>query len=184
MATGWTQRLASAPHALAIAGTVLAAAALGQVVAQALITAVRSGQTAPGSTAGEAVSLCLLALATTVPLIFLRPAAAAATITAASTVSLAVFGVLTVAGLAAQVLASYRLGREGVPGTAGWPGATGGTALPSWPVGWPYPSSCSRSTVAAEYRPSCWPCLSRRRPGPGSPSGHAARLRGRPPPVR
>ena len=35
MATGWTQRLASAPHALAIAGTVLALAALGQAVAQA-----------------------------------------------------------------------------------------------------------------------------------------------------
>ncbi len=122
MATGWTQRLASAPRAPAIAGTVLAAAALGQVVAQALITAVRSGQTAPGSTAGEAVSLCLLALATTVPLIFLRPAAAAATITAASTVSLAVFGALTVAGLAAQVLASYRLGYEGVSGDDGLAG--------------------------------------------------------------
>ncbi len=122
MATGWTQRLASAPRAPAIAGTVLAAAALGQVVAQALITAVRSGQTTPGSTAGEAVSLCLLALATTVPLIFLRPAAAAATITAASTVSLAVFGALTVAGLAAQVLASYRLGYEGVSGDDGLAG--------------------------------------------------------------
>ena len=122
MATGWTQRLASAPHALAIAGTVLAAAALGQVVAQALMTAVRSGQTAPGSTAGEAVSLCLLALAITVPLIFLRPAAAAATITAASTVSLAVFGALIVAGLAAQVLASYRLGYEGVSGDDGLAG--------------------------------------------------------------
>ena len=65
--------------------------------------------------------LCLLALATTVPLIFLRPAAAAVAITAASTVSLTVFGsgALTVGGLAAQVLASYRLGRAGVPGGAG-----------------------------------------------------------------
>ena len=117
MATGWTQRLASAPHALAIAGTVLALAALGQAVAQGvMLTAARAGQAAPGSNAGEAVSLCLLALAITVPLIFLPPVAAAAAITAASTVSLAVFGsgALTVAGLAAQVLASYRLGYEGV----------------------------------------------------------------------
>jgi signal transduction histidine kinase len=121
MATGWTQRLASAPRGPAIAGTVLALAALGQAVAQAMtLTAVRAGQTAPGS-AGEAVSLCLLALAVTVPLIFLRPAAAAGAITAASTVSLTVFGsgALTVAGLAAQVLASYRLGYEGVPRDAG-----------------------------------------------------------------
>jgi len=117
MATGWTRRLASAPHALAIAGMVLALAALGQAVAQVMIlTAVRAGQTAPGSNAGQALSLCLLALAVTVPLIFLRPVAAAAAITAASTVSLTVFGsaALTVAGLAAQVLASYRLGHEGV----------------------------------------------------------------------
>ncbi|HEX3922265.1 MAG TPA: sensor histidine kinase [Streptosporangiaceae bacterium] len=122
MATGWTQRLASAPHALAIAGTVLALAALGQAAAQAtMVTAVHAGHTAPGRTPGDAVSLCLLALAVTVPLIFLRPAAAAAAITAASTVSLAVFGsgALTVAGLAAQVIASYRLGYQGVSGDAG-----------------------------------------------------------------
>jgi hypothetical protein len=75
MATEWTQRLASAPHAPALAGTVLALVALGQAVAQAvMLTAVRVGQTAPGSNAGEGVSLCLLALAITVPLIFLaRP---------------------------------------------------------------------------------------------------------------
>jgi len=125
MATGRTQRLASAPHALAIAGTVLALAALGQAAAQAvMLTAVRGGQTVPASTAGEAVSLCLLALAITVPLIFLRPAAAAAAITAASTVSLTVFGsgALTVAGLAAQVLASYRVGYDGVTRDAGLAG--------------------------------------------------------------
>ncbi len=116
MATGWTQRLASAPHALAIAGTVLALAALGQAAAAAWPVAVHAGHTAPGRTPGEAVSLCLLALAVTVPLIFLRPAAAAVAITAASTVALAVFGSggLTVAGIAAQVLASYRLGHQGV----------------------------------------------------------------------
>jgi signal transduction histidine kinase len=124
MATGWTQRLASAPHALAIAGTALALAALGQAVAQAMTLTAARGQTAPASTVGEAVSLCLLALAGTVPLIFLRPAAAAAAITAASIVSLTVFGsgALTVAGVVAQVLASYRLGYEGVSGDAGLAG--------------------------------------------------------------
>jgi signal transduction histidine kinase len=117
MATGWTQRLASAPHALPITGTVLAVAALGQTVAQAMtLTAARASHTALGSSTGEAVSLGLLALAITVPLVFLRPVAAAVVITAASTVSLAVFGsgTLTVAGVVAQVLASYRLGYEGV----------------------------------------------------------------------
>jgi signal transduction histidine kinase len=122
MATGWTQRLASAPNAPAIAGTVLALAALGQAVAHATtLTAAQADRTSAGSTAVEAVSLCLLALAVTVPLIFLRPAAAAVTSTAASTVSLAVLssGSLTVAGLAAQVLASYRLGYYGVSRDAG-----------------------------------------------------------------
>ncbi len=125
MATGWAQRIAAAPRSLTTVGVVLALAALGQAVAQALTpTAVQAGQTAPGSTAIEAVSLCLLALATTVPLIFLRPAAAATAITAASTVSLTVFGsgAPTVAGLTAQVLASYRLGYEGVSSGAGLAG--------------------------------------------------------------
>jgi signal transduction histidine kinase len=108
----------------------LALAAIGQVIARAVIT--RSGapaithavQTAPAGTAGEAalraVMLCLLALASTVPLIFLRPAAALTAITAASVVSLTAFGpsALTAAGLVAQVLASYRLGRAGVPGAS------------------------------------------------------------------
>jgi signal transduction histidine kinase len=115
MATGWTQRIASGPHALAIAGTMLALAALGQAMAQAImLIAARGGLTGAGSPIGDAASLCLLALAVTVPLIFLPPVAAAVAITAASTVSLTVFGALTVAGLAAQVLASYRLGYEDV----------------------------------------------------------------------
>ena len=126
MATGWTQRIATASHSVTVVGVVLAVAALGQAIARAVTLATaHTAQAAPVSTAGEAalyaVPLCLLALATTVPLIFLRPAAAAVAITAASTVSLTVFGsgALTVGGLAAQVLAGYRLGRAGVPGGAG-----------------------------------------------------------------
>ena len=126
MATGWTQRIAAAPHSLTTVGVVLALAAFGQAIARAatLATAHTVQATSAGTAADAAlyaVPLCLLALATTVPLIFLRPAAAGIAITAASTVSLTVFGsgALTVGGLAAQVLASYRLGRAGVPGGAG-----------------------------------------------------------------
>jgi signal transduction histidine kinase len=118
MATGRTQRLAVASHVPAIAGTVLTLAALGQAAAQAAAPGtVHASQSLPG----KAVLLCLLAVVGTAPLIFLRPEAAAVTITAASTVLLAVSGsgALTVAGIAAQVLASYRLGYEGVPGDAG-----------------------------------------------------------------
>ena len=57
--------------------------------------------------------LCLLALGSTLPLAFLRPAAAAVAITAASAASLAIFGILPIAGLAAQLIAAYRLGRNG-----------------------------------------------------------------------
>jgi signal transduction histidine kinase len=70
-----------------------------------------------------AVPLCLLALAATVPLIFLRPPAAAVFITAASVLSLAAFGLVTVSdvtpgwvtagGVAAQLIAIYRLGAAG-----------------------------------------------------------------------
>jgi signal transduction histidine kinase len=126
MATGRTQRLASAPHALAIAGAVLALAALGQAIARAA-TLATAGQ------ASLAAPLCLLALATAVPLIFMRPVMAAVAIAAASTVSLTAFGsgALTAAGLAAQVLASYRLGYAGVSWGAG---RAGGDRRDSTPV--------------------------------------------------
>ncbi len=123
MATGWTQRITAAPHSLTTVGVVLGLAALGQAIARAATAP--TVQAASAGTAAEAalyaVPLCLLALATTVPLIFLRPPAAGVAITAASTVSLTVFGsgALTVGGFAAQVLASYRLGRAGVPVGAG-----------------------------------------------------------------
>jgi signal transduction histidine kinase len=60
--------------------------------------------------------LCLLCLLGTLPLAFLRPAAAAVTVSAASVLSLVGFQMLTVAGLAAQLIALYRLGRGGPDG--------------------------------------------------------------------
>jgi signal transduction histidine kinase len=67
---------------------------------------------APGPTR---LALVLAALATTVPLglLWARPALAAPAVTAAAVVSLAAFHTLTVAGLAAQLVALYRLGRHG-----------------------------------------------------------------------
>ncbi len=56
----------------------------------------------------------LVALGSTLPLA-LRPVVAAAAVTAASVTSLAAFGVLTIAGLAAQLIVVYRLGRRGSP---------------------------------------------------------------------
>ncbi|MFJ2261190.1 sensor histidine kinase [Streptomyces sp. NPDC087844] len=55
----------------------------------------------------------LLCLSTALPLAFLRPLAAGVTVTAASMGSLLIFETLTLAGLAAQLVAQYRLGRSG-----------------------------------------------------------------------
>jgi len=85
-----------------VAGALLGLAAGAESVAWA-VEAGLSGQ--------ATLALCLLSLATTVPLAFLRPAAAAVAISAMCVLSLAVFQTLTVAGLGAQVIAGYRLGR-------------------------------------------------------------------------
>ena len=121
MATGRTRRrIAGSPSALALAGALLALAAFGQAIAQGLSHTVNA--TDVGGSAPYTVALGLLALAGTVPLIFLRPVAAAVAITAASVLALIAFGQPTVAGLIAQVIASYRLGWTagfGRPGPAG-----------------------------------------------------------------
>ncbi len=118
MATGRTRRRsAGLPSALALAGALLALAAFGQAIAQGLSHTVNA--TDIGGSAPYTVALGLLALAGTVPLIFLRPMAAAVAITAASVLVLIAFGQPTVAGLIAQVIASYRLGWTAGFGRAG-----------------------------------------------------------------
>ena len=132
------RRIGSAPHALTVTGTILAVASFAQASVQAVALASARGSIAHASTSSlalYAVPLCLLALAATVPLIFLRPLAAAVFITTASVLSLAAFGVVTAGtatsgvvtaglvtagGAAAQVIAVYRLGAAG-PGDS--PGA-------------------------------------------------------------
>jgi signal transduction histidine kinase len=109
---GWAgrgRRIAAAPLAPAVSGLLLGAFA----VAQALARVAGSGPQ-PGPTR---LALVLAALATTVPLGLLwpRPALAAPAVTAAAVVSLAAFHTLTIAGLLAQLIAMYRLGRHGSP---------------------------------------------------------------------
>jgi signal transduction histidine kinase len=58
-----------------------------------------------------AVGLFALCLLGTLPLGLLRPAAGGVAVTVANTLSLGLFGVLTIAALAAQLLAGYRAGR-------------------------------------------------------------------------
>jgi signal transduction histidine kinase len=85
----------------------------------------------------------LAALATTVPLglLWARPALAALAVTAAAVVSLAAFHMLTVAGLAAQPAALYRLGRHG-------PAALAATvAMPYLVVALAYPLHGSAGVV-------------------------------------
>jgi signal transduction histidine kinase len=60
----------------------------------------------------------LLGLATTVPVALRPPTAAAVAVTAAGVLSLIAFDRLTAAGLVAQILAAYRLGRGGWPSAA------------------------------------------------------------------
>jgi len=101
------QRIAAAPLAPAMAGVLLGVLAVAETLIRATGAAPARGPTWP--------ALVLAALATTVPLglLWARPALAAPAVTAAAVVSLAAFHTLTVAGLAAQLAALYRLGRHG-----------------------------------------------------------------------
>jgi signal transduction histidine kinase len=102
------RRLTTVRHALAVAAALLGAAA----AAQALTQPVGSN----GSYSGDLrVALVLLALLTTLPLGLLpaHPAAAAVAVSAACLLSLSAFGSLTIAGVTAQVLVMYWLGRGG-----------------------------------------------------------------------
>ena len=104
---GLARRLAAAPHAPAVAGALLAVLA----VAQALALPTGKG----GADFAQGVGLVLLALFSTLPLglLWSYPAGAAVSVGAACVLSLAAFHTLTVAGLIAQLIVLYRLGRSG-----------------------------------------------------------------------
>jgi signal transduction histidine kinase len=110
---GWARyrgRLAAAPwipatrHAPVVAGVALGLAALTEAIARSLIGHL--------SVVGV-LTAAILALCTTVPLAFLGPTAAAVCIVVAGVLSLTAFRLLTVAGLAATLMALYLLGRDG-----------------------------------------------------------------------
>jgi signal transduction histidine kinase len=115
MVQDWLARVVTARHAPAVGVAVLATAAFGQALAQFVMA---DGQHRTGG-AVQAVfgpaPVCLLALAATVPLLFLRPAAAAITIAAANALLLAGFGEATVAGVLAQLIAAYQVGAAAEP---------------------------------------------------------------------
>jgi len=92
------------PAAPAVTGALLGLAAMSEAIT-------RGTDTAMGVASLAFVSA--LALFTTVPLAFLGPVAAAVAICAASVLSVTAFQTLTAAGLIAQLIVLYRLGRSG-----------------------------------------------------------------------
>jgi signal transduction histidine kinase len=107
----WEQRIAAAPQAPAVAGALLGLAA----VTESIVRAAAVGSSVRSTLVLSLLAVSILALATTVPLAFLGPAAAAVAVSAATVLSLGLFHTLTVAGLAAVLIVLYRLGRDGAP---------------------------------------------------------------------
>ncbi|KOX18716.1 histidine kinase [Saccharothrix sp. NRRL B-16348] len=96
--------MADGPHVPVAAVVPLGAGAVGESVARAVTG---------GADPQLVLVLGLLALATTAPSAFLRAAPAAVAVSAAGVLSLGLFHGLTAAGLGAQLLVLYRLGRVG-----------------------------------------------------------------------
>jgi signal transduction histidine kinase len=69
----------------------------------------------PTTVASYVLLVSLVGVATTVPVVLRLSTAAAAAVTLAGFLSLGVFHTITVAGIAAQLIAAYRLGRSGRP---------------------------------------------------------------------
>jgi signal transduction histidine kinase len=106
------RRVGANPRSPVVAAAVLAVLAVGQAIWAALTPA---GSLAQAGGLLASVILIVPSLVATVPLGlgWTQPATAGAAICAANLVSLAAFHVLTIAGLAAQLIIMYRLGRRG-----------------------------------------------------------------------
>jgi signal transduction histidine kinase len=116
MGERWLTGLIAAPRARRIAGLLLAVAAFGQAVGQAVtlgFTSPRGGLGPELLTYLYAFPLCALALLATVPLLLLRPMWAAVLVVLANVIVLAAFAVPTVAGALAAVIAVGWLGAAG-----------------------------------------------------------------------
>ena len=99
-------RIATAVALPALAAGLLALLAVSESIVRSALS---------GVSTQRALVLGVVALATTLPPALMTVEAAALTVVAASAVSLALFHSLTVAALVAQLIAMYRLAREGVP---------------------------------------------------------------------
>jgi signal transduction histidine kinase len=114
---GWAERIAAARYGPPVTAGVLGLAAVTEAITRAAISASATSHPAGQGPGAQFFTLgllyCVLGLATTLPLGFLRPAPAAAALSAASLLSLTVFHFLTVAGAAAELMAVYRLCRGG-----------------------------------------------------------------------
>lgn len=89
----------------ALVSAALALEALGESIARAVNA---------GDGASVTLALCLLALATTLPLAFLRPLPAAVTVAAAAALSIAPFHRLTIGGAIVLSVVLYQVGRREV----------------------------------------------------------------------
>ena len=122
----WCSRLMGARYARAAAVTLLAVAAAGQAIGQA-VTLGDSGASGYQSgvlavqAAEYALPLILLALLATVPLAVYRPAMAAVAVTLGNAVPLVSFGQVTAAGVVAELVAACWLGLAGgLDGAGAW----------------------------------------------------------------
>jgi signal transduction histidine kinase len=88
--------------------------AIGAALALLAATESITRAAADDASAELATVLCLLALATTLPLIYVRPTGAMLAILTASVLSVVPFHSLTVAGALAQLVAAYRLSHDDV----------------------------------------------------------------------
>jgi signal transduction histidine kinase len=107
---GWAgalRQLTTAPHAPAVAGAVLAVLAAAQAIAVPAVNTTIDGEDVQ-------IAFVLLTLFTALPLglLWAHPASAAVVVCAACVLSLLAFHALTAAGLIAQVVLLYRLGRS------------------------------------------------------------------------
>jgi signal transduction histidine kinase len=108
---GWAERgrrIAARPHAPAVGVGLLGLASVAEAVAR-----IAGIHASPMSVTFSLLIVSLLALCTTLPLLFPDPVAATAVITAANVLSLANFDLLTAAAVVAQLVALYRMGRGG-----------------------------------------------------------------------
>jgi signal transduction histidine kinase len=116
MGERWLTSLTGSPRAVRVAGALLALAAFGQAIGQAVsLGFANSGKVGNPETLGflYAVALSVLALLSTLPLLLLRPAGAAVVTAMANVLVLAAFPAPTVAGALGAVFAAGRLGADG-----------------------------------------------------------------------